>query len=107
MLYMTEDSEKVKLEDFDNDKISNLKKEVKQILQKHGSTYNYKLKGRRSDEEQHIDWDDIGFTPGSGEKALKCLRDVWEEEGKIKVVDEDAPNNPLVTRKKWKPTSKL
>lgn len=94
------------LKDFDDEKISKLKSRVKEILKSNPSgVYNYNMKGRDSDNPSDylIDWDKIGFSRHSGEKALKALRDEWEKQGKIGVKEEDVPDNPIVTRKLWIP----
>jgi len=79
-------------DDYDENKMMNLEKEVRKILEKEEKVYNYKL------TKERIDWSEIGYTESTGAMALVHLRRNWETRDMIDVVQE---NEGAVKRKLW------
>lgn len=81
-----------KFDDFDSNKMKSLEEKVEEVLKEEDTVYNYLL------SEEHLDWEDIGWSKATGEKALVFLRRKWKEDGEIEVEKE---KDGSVKRKKW------
>lgn len=81
-----------KYEDFDTGKMQKLEEEVADILDNRGRVINYDL------AENRLDWQEIGWSRDTGEKALLYLRRKWNEEDRINVKKEKEGN---IRRKLW------
>lgn len=81
------------IEDYDSEKVNELKDEIRKVLRNQGEIYNYNMK-------DNINWDDIGWSQSTGEKVLVHMRRDLKSKGLIEVKEED---KEVGAKKTWKP----